>query len=288
MLEDRSYMRQPRFKSYRSATVTLIIINVVAFFVQLVVMAFTQFPLDNYFALSTAGLKHGFVWQLLTFQFMHAGLLHLVFNCLLIYFMGSQVEEVLGRTSFYTLYFSSGVIGGLLQVLAGLAVPARFGGAVVGASAGGCGLLAAFATLYPDRPLTLFPIPIPIRAKHLLIVVAVGAVIESLIFSNNVAHAAHLGGLLAGVGYIRYAVHWNWPNFGLARRKPMRRLVKVHSQKSSPWVEAKTDINDLPPEEFLSREVDPILDKITAHGIQSLTERERKILEAARKKMAKR
>ena len=66
-------------------------------------------------------------------------------------------------------------------------------------------------------------------------------------------------------------------------------MVKVASRDSALWGRSKeTAEEDLPPEEFLSKEVDPILDKISAHGIQSLTERERRILERARAKMAKR
>ncbi len=68
----------------------------------------------------------------------------------------------------------------------------------------------------------------------------------------------------------------------------MRRLAKVESWTSAPWAQNKNaPDDDVPPEEFLSKEVDPILDKISAHGIQSLTPRERRILEAAREKMAK-
>ena len=291
MLEDRSYMRRPRFNSYRSATVLLVIMNVVAFIVQLCISSFSHFPINHYFALSLAGLRHGYIWQLLTFQLMHAGWFHLIFNCLVIYMMGREVEEALGRRSFYTLYFCSGVIGGALQVLAGLVNPARFGGGVMGASAGGFGLIAAFAMLYPERPLTIlisFIIPVTMRAKFLLLFAAVFAGIGILFLSDGVAHVAHLGGILAGMGFIRYAIHWNWPSLRRNSRQTPRRLVKVHSQKSGGWTQTKADIEDLPPEEFLSREVDPILDKITAQGIQSLTERERKILEAARKKMAKR
>ena len=68
----------------------------------------------------------------------------------------------------------------------------------------------------------------------------------------------------------------------------MRRLVKIHSGKSADWPEAEVVEEDLSSADFLSKEVDPILDKISAHGIQSLTERERRILEAARAKMSKR
>src|SRR6266478_5878676 len=163
MLEDRSYMRQPRFHSYRSATVTLVVMNVVAFLLQQGIYTFSHFPLDDYFALSSAGLKHGFLWQLFTFQFMHAGLGHLFFNCLAIYIFGRQVEEVLGRKNFFVLYFTSGV----------------------------------------------------------------------------------LGGMITGLIYIPYAIHWHWPSLRRNNKQPPRRLVKVHSQKASAWAQAKTDIEDL-------------------------------------------
>jgi len=265
--------------------------NVVAFIVQLCISSFSHFPVSHYLYLSLDGLRHGYIWQLVTFQLLHAGWLHLIFNCLVIFMMGREVEEALGRRSFFTLYFCSGIIGGAVQILAGLVNPARFGGAVVGASAGGFGLIAAFAMLYPERPLTIlisFIIPVTMRAKFLLLFAAIFAVIGIVFLSDNVAHAAHLGGILAGIVFVRYAIHWNWPSLRRTNRQTTRRLVKVHSQKSNVWAQTKPDIEDLPPEEFLSREVDPILDKITAHGIQSLTERERRILEAARKKMAKR
>jgi hypothetical protein len=72
-------------------------------------------------------------------------------------------------------------------------------------------------------------------------------------------------------------------------RSPVRRLVKVHSQKPSGWgIDRSHPGEELPAEEFVSKEVDPILDKITAHGIHSLTERERRILEKARSKIGKR
>jgi hypothetical protein len=95
--------------------------------------------------------------------------------------------------------------------------------------------------------------------------------------------------MLAGVIFVRFAVHWHWPRLRRAERQPLRRLVKVHSQQSQAWEEDKGVIEEeLPPEEFVTKEVDPILDKISAHGIQSLTDRERQILESARKKIGKR
>ena len=89
---------------------------------------------------------------------------------------------------------------------------------------------------------------------------------------------------------MRHIIHWqwNWWRFRRPPRRPLpRELVKVLASKWPAGGQASPDTNeDISTEEFLSRKVDPILDKISAHGIHSLTERERKILEAARKRMS--
>ena len=292
MLADRYYMRHPRF-SPRSATVSLLIANVAVFILELIRYGpHLNFPVGDYFALSTAGLAHGYVWQLLTYQFMHAALLHLVVNCWLIYVFGREVEETLGRAKFLTLYFSSGVIGGLFQTLGGLLAGGAFAVPVVGASAAGAGLLAAFAMLWPERPLTLllfFIIPVSMRAKFLLLFGGLVTFLGILFPTSNIAHAAHLGGLLTGIFFVRYAMYWNW------RLPRMPRLRKLPSRSSAatrrvdpPWAPSNTDADeDLPSEEYFSKTIDPILDKISAHGIQSLTEHERRILQTARDRMAR-
>src|SRR3954464_5337207 len=150
MLEDRSYMRQPRFGAQSSATIWLVVANVLAFIAQLVLTHY--WTRVNYFLpLSLDGLRHGYVWQLVSFQFMHAGFLHLFFNCLVIYMFGRPVEDALGTKNFLILYFLSGIIGGLCQILAGILLKGIFAAPVVGASAGGFGLTSAFALLFPDQ-----------------------------------------------------------------------------------------------------------------------------------------
>ncbi len=287
-------MRRPASGLYRSATFTLIVLNVVAYLVEIALLGspprFTAKA--DWFALSADGLRHGYVWQLLTFQFMHANFPHLLFNCLAIYMFGTGVEEALGRKSFYTLYLSSGVFGGLVQATLGLLLKGTmFQASVVGASAGAFGLTAAFALLFPDSLLMLLFV-IPLRAKYLLPLSAILAVAFMLApaHAGNVAHAAHLGGLVAGFIFVRYAVHWHfrWPQLARPRRRPVRRLVRVPANKPADWRDTVPVEEDLPPDEFLSKEVDPILDKISAQGIQSLTERERRILERARSKVGKR
>ena len=291
MLDDRYYMRRPAFGSPWSATVVLVAVNVVAFILQSVLSGFSSFPTNRFFALSVDGLRHGFVWQLLTYQLMHGGLIHLLLNCWAIYVFGREVEDTLGRQKFLALYFSSGVIGGLFQALGGLLLRGHFAESVVGASAGAFGLVAAFATLYPERPLMLlifFIIPVNMRSKFLLLFSALLALFGIIFPLDNIAHAAHLGGMLTGIVFVRYAVHWHWrwPRLRRTRNQPPRPLVKVPRQTSAPWGQNQGALGeDMPPAEFLSKAVDPILDKISAHGIQSLTERERKILQTAREKM---
>jgi membrane associated rhomboid family serine protease len=292
MLEDRYYMRRPGFKFRWSATMVLVMVNVVAFIVQSAVERFSNIPTNEWFALSVEGLRHGFVWQLLTYQFMHGGWLHLLLNCWAIYIFGREVEETLGRNVFLTLYFTSGVIGGLFQALAGVLLGGRFAVPVVGASAGAFGLVAAYAALYPERPLMLllfFIIPVSMRAKFLLLFSALLTVAGLVFPMDNIAHAAHLGGMLTGIVFVRYAIywHWHWPRLSRTPSNPLRPLVKTPHRAATAWSQTNAPAEeDLPADEFLSKAVDPILDKISAHGIQSLTERERKILETAREKMA--
>ena len=295
-------MRQSQFDSRRSATMLLLIANAVAFLAECVRYHYPPVIRDgDLLALSWEGLRHGYVWQLLTFQFMHAGLLHLLLNCWTIYVFGRELEIAFGAKRFLLLYFFSGTVGGLLQALAGSLVhffpsawAESFAGPTLGASAGAFGLVAAFAMLFPERVLTLllfFIIPVNLRAKFLLLFAALLALFGILFPYGGVAHVAHLGGMFTGMFFVRYAMHWNfrWPSLRRGRGTPPRRLVKVSTGSSARWGRVKSSQEtEVPADDFLTREVDPILDKISAHGIQSLTERERRILEAARERMGKR
>ena len=295
MLEDRSYMQNSPLDSRRSVTVTLLIVLVIVYVVQSCLMLYGGLPLVDWFALSVDGISHRRLWQILTFQFMHDAPLpfHLLFNCLGLWFFGRAVEEAVGRIGFLKLYFLSGFFGGGLQLLTTWLLPHHLDAPVVGASAGVMGLIAAFATLFPMREITLwlYFFPITLRAQYFFWFCLLISAYGTLVPFGSMAHAAHLGGILMGLAYIKWGVNaaagFNWRPFR-ARPRP-RELVKATAQKPAPWQRRRAGgEQDLPPAEFISREVDPILDKISAHGIQSLTDRERKILEAARAKMARR
>jgi membrane associated rhomboid family serine protease len=284
-----------------SACVWLILANVIFYAAQLIVplagMSDRPPPaLEPYLALFPGDLAKGYLWELLTFQFLHAGVLHIGLNCAMLYMFGRPVEAALGRANFLKLYFGSGVLGGLTQAVVSLAFPAHFGlGPVVGASAGVFGVIAAFAALNANLPITTlvaFILPVTMRAKYLIVVELVLAVLGMLrpAESVGVAHAAHLGGILAGLAYVLYGL--NWPRRSQVRHDwqavsdHQQELVKATAVRSAAWRrQAPPPGEDLPPAEFISKEVDPILEKISAHGIQSLTPRERRILELARDKM---
>jgi membrane associated rhomboid family serine protease len=295
MLEDRDYMRQPAYHEPRiSFTVALLIVNAVVFLIQLVSANFPngQQIQDNYFALSLEGLEHYRIWQLMTFQFMHASWMHLIFNSLAIFFFGRSVETILGRSRFLAVYFSSGFIGGSVQMLFALWRPDFFGGAVVGASAGAYGLVAAFAVInWTERfTLLIYFIPVTMRGKTLLWAGVGLALVGLLTPGSGVANAAHLGGILTGFFCVRYIFQNRWPQLEFpSHRSEPRELAAKSAGKYSFWRSAATKpAEDLSADEFLQREVDPILDKISAHGMQSLTARERETLEKARAKMTKR
>ncbi|MBU6398944.1 MAG: rhomboid family intramembrane serine protease [Verrucomicrobia bacterium] len=295
MLDDRFYMRSGSYAPRWSATMALLVTNAVCFLLQSVLEFYRLFPVATYFYLSPDGLAHGYVWQLVTFQFLHGGFWHLAFNLLVLYFFGRAIESALGPGRFLKLYLASGTVGGLVQTLLAWVLPGLFGGAVVGASAGIFGLVAAFATLFPEQELTLLLfliVPVSMRARTLLWLSIAVALFGILVPMDNVANAAHLAGIFTGWAYIYWIIQRDvfsrLPSVRPLARRP-RELVRASSGKRSLWQGRKhPESDDLPPAEFISQQVDPILDKISAHGIQSLTERERKILEAARAKMAKR
>ena len=300
MLDDRSYMQSPyQPKTTYSAVVMLIVICVGVFLLQIFTQP-AQTSLANsvwgqYFYLSQTGVKRGFLWQLITFQFIHGNLLHLLFNCWGLYLFGRSIEESQGKAGFFRLYFLSGVAGGLLHVVIawsqyGNGIPAL----MVGASAGVYGLIAVFARLWPDTRLMMFPIPITIKVKHLfLILLAIAGL--GLIFSEGggVSHAGHFGGAVAGLLYVYFVVEGNTLSIRMPAPSAMReaRHVQSVSKVGSVLKRVTQSGNDKAPlteEEFISREVDPILEKISAHGIHSLTEKERKILESARSRLSQR
>jgi len=275
-------------------TATLMIVLVAIFALQCIDMVYLRSPVQGWLALSSEGLRHGYVWQLITFQFLHGGLWHLGCNLLGFWFFGRFVENVLGPRRYLFAYLGCGVMGGLLQSVLMLLFPQHYGGYLLGASAGTSGLFAIFARL-ESQGIVRVNFILPIRAHTLLMASLFIALFFTLVpVQGGVAHAAHLGGLLAGVGFVHLKWHQDfrplpWVEWRQNRRTRIR-IARPPREAQGP-TPSRVTVESAPKtgaKDFMASEVDPILDKISAHGIHSLTAEERAILDRAQKRMAKR
>ncbi len=183
-------------------TTALIVVNVLVFLWESQLPHLAKLSLLHRYALNLSTVQQGFWWQFLTYQFLHGGLLHLLFNLLFLHSVGPLLELTLGGRRYLSLYLASGVFGGGLHILVAWLSPDHFLSPVVGASAGLCGLLAAVCALYAEEKVDVklfYVIPLRVRAKFLLLAVALVTMGGALFPFGNVAHLAHLGGLVGGL-----------------------------------------------------------------------------------------
>ncbi len=234
------------------------------FVVQAMAHTMGLYQLDQALGLSLTGVRTGKIWQFVTYMFLHGSVLHLVLNMIGLYFIGPELERSLGSARFLTLYFISGLLGGVGWLI--LMYP--FQGICIGASGAIFGLLGAFAALFPHRQITLlvfFVLPVTMKAWVLALVLGLMQLLMMISPDHGgIAYAAHLAGGLAG--YI-YGMTQN-------RRFPLRMPVKFV------W-KGKGGGSTTPRPGDDRAEIDRILDKIAEQGIHTLTPKERNILENA-------
>lgn len=214
-------------------------------------------------------------WTLITYMFAHGNFWHLFWNMLALFFFGPPLEQRWGSSEFLKYYFICGLGGAALSFLF------AFNSPIIGASAAVYGVMLAFALNWPDAPIYIWGI-LPVKAKYLVGVLAVFSIM-SMINPNggNIAHAAHLGGFVAGFIYLRLGS----PGGGLSglRRMMNKRKLKVVSRDDSPRVAARPSATrrrgGSGEEEKLLDELDRVLEKISTQGMSSLTPQERKLLD---------
>jgi membrane associated rhomboid family serine protease len=284
MLADRSYMQEPAGRPGLSGTVKLMILLGVAFILKWIDETYLDAGVVRWLALDQHSFLHGCVWQLFTFQFIHAGPVHLAFNLLALYCFGRPLEMAYGSRYMTLFFFLTGMVGGMVHVVAGWLMPDIWGGPVVGASAGTSGLLAAFCLMEPNGLILIYFLPV--RARYVLWL-SFGLSLVFMLFpmGSHVAHTAHLGGLVAGIYFLRRGLPGaGWlSGFSWGRRRGASPPLSAPAWAAEPAAPRPPSRGD-----FISREIDPILDKISTHGIHSLTPEERRILESARSRMNRR
>ena len=200
------------------------------------------------------------VWRLVTYQFLHdpGHIWHLVFNMIVLYFMGPFVERSFGSRAFLKFYLVCGAAGGIIYTL--LASVGILGiGPMVGASGAIYGVMAAVAIMFPRMKVLLWGI-IPMTMFWLVILVIIMSFLNIAAGENAGGEAAHLSGLAMGFLYMKY--------------KPWITQRRMERQKGA-WAQK------IEREHNFQSEVDRTLDKVRREGINSLTNNEKKILQEA-------
>ncbi len=165
-----------------------------------------------------------YLWQLFTYQFLHGGLLHLLFNMLALWMFGCALERRWGSEFFLKYYFVSVIGGGILNTLF---VPDQIGPSI-GASAGVYGILLAFGLIYPNQVVYIYFL-FPIKMKHFVWIIGAIALYSSITSGQSgIAHLAHLGGMLFGYLYLRGGNPWDWFRNYFDRRRLARLKRRFH------------------------------------------------------------
>jgi membrane associated rhomboid family serine protease len=222
-------------------------------------------------------------WGLLTYALLHGSFLHLLFNAIGLFMFGPPVEARLGGRRFAGLLLAATLGGSLLSLAL---VPLAGDAPIVGASAAVFGVMLAFVLEWPDAPVLIFPLPMPVKAKWLVGLLAILALGSGILgVHDGVAHFAHVGGFAAAFLYLRGGA--------MRRRRPSRPApertpaVLVHPTAGERGQRGATLPPSSPPrqsDDAVRDEVDRVLDKISAGGLESLTPEERRFLDEMSKR----
>lgn len=252
----------------------LLLCNIAVYFVDLLVFDHAIREWGKFTVAS--GVLQGKVWELLSFQFLHGSVGHLLFNSIALYFFGPWMERWWGAARFLGFYLLCGVAGALffaLLMAAGLLERAVEAG-MVGASAGIYGILIGVAAIAPALQVRLLLPPVTLTMRQLAIAIlsiSVGAILLR-VGGNEGGEAGHLGGAIVGFLLVRNPSALRWIGAGAEsvprdKRRPRQMPVKLR-----PRTHVRIDDDN---------EVDRILDKISRDGFQALTDQERETLRKA-------
>ena len=278
----------------------LLIINGAVFFLMMVLRNVSVDGTPGYailmrhFALMPLG--QGFEpWQLITYQFLHGGFSHILFNMFALWMFGMEIEQTMGSRKFLIFYLASGVGGGLAQLFIAPLVTG-LAGPTVGASAAIFGVLIAFGLLFPDRYIIIYLL-IPVKAKY-LIAIMLFLNLYAIGDGSNVAYLAHIAGGLTGFLFMVFDknIHFDMKNLFRSKKRPKvdpfgGSLYPGDNDERDMYTSPNPGVQDAKfydikdTDEITQADIDAILDKISRDGYKNLSEREKKILFEVSKRM---
>lgn len=265
----QSGLAKPWTEDRRVALLALIGTYVVAFAVQLVLDATQPDFVRDFLALSDRGVRDAYSWQFVSGMLLHSGPSHFLGNLLILYFLGRDIEPILGQRHFVYLFLCGAIAGELGHLFL---MPAE--SLLYGASGGVAAVVIAYATILPELDLISSGkrfFSVRLKAKHLAYAVAFVSLVMLVVDRHGVLiHSAIPGGFTAGWLYTQLLGfgHPSWFQRKLSERRAAAQRVARMSRA-----------------EFIQCEIDPVLDKIARSGMQSLTRAERRLLTVAREKI---
>ena len=299
-------------------TKNLLLVNIIAF-VATWMLQLRGLDLNDLLGLHFFMAADFQAWQLVTYMFLHSGFTHILFNMFALWMFGVVIENVWGPKKFLFYYISCGVGAGIMQEIAqffsfyftisaqdptvgfgelfaiGHQLSTQLNGwTTIGASGAVYAILLAFGMIFPNERIFIFPLPIPIKAKwFVMIYVAIELFSAIGTPGDNVAHMAHLGGMLFGFFMIRY---WNnhpsGNGYGRSKGREFFENLKRNFDRRSGKSEnsgysnmhvhkggaKESDWQYNEKKKKNQEEIDRILDKIRRSGYDSLTKEEKQTL----------
>lgn len=294
MLSDRPYMRDDYQRERTSFLIWLLSATVAGFIVQKVFQVWLGSPsFEQLGALSAWAIRNFYLWTLLTYPFLHEGVLHLLVMVLGVFFLGRELLPHVGERRMAALTAAAAVVGGL----AWFALNFNRGGVVMGAAPIVLCYLTVFACLFPNREisfLVFFIIPITTRPKYIAWI-ALGIAAMGFLFSEvpggkfetGIAHSAHLGAMLTGWLYYRFCHEASWMTLRRSTDIELPRWMKRAKKSPAADTPPASAVN-VGTREDIRAEVDRILDKINSDGFGALTPEEKRVLDDAKALLSRR
>ena len=268
--EKQSGVAKPWTQDRRIALLALIGINVIAFCIQLVLDATHSGFVRDFLALSDRGVRDAYSWQFATSMLLHGGPIHFLGNLLILYFLGRDIEPILGQRHFLYLFLCGAFAGELGHLFL---MPAD--ALLYGASGGAAAIVIAYATILPELDLVSWRkwrICVQLKAKHVACALTFVSLVMLVVDRHGaLIHSAMPGGIAAGWLYTQLLGfgHPSWLQRKLADRRAAAQRIERMTRS-----------------EFIECAIDPVLEKIARTGMNSLTRAERRLLANARAKIS--